>query len=305
MKKRSVLTLQNYPRVPNELLADWSLFPPLDPPLDEKLIENAINNAFNRCLKNKQGKTKKLIESPEELVEMCINHLKTRSDPIIGPSFVSQINVSELFEFDAVSHEMQRNRMTIGIFYQYLLLELMRHRWPVFDGYREGDIIADIKTPNFETGIRLYMSVKKSLDTVGGQDIGGVIRRLEDMAKEEKNLNSPYLCVICVATPANGRLRDYHDRHVKCNKYKQPYSLNCEYWGPGFVFPYITGKPAIYIYKQAIKQVSNYLPFMSLKFKQIGAELLREKLNQLKLLNSDETINDENFLNFIIGEHNV
>src|SRR5690606_26233304 len=132
----------------------------------------------------------------------CIEHLRTRSDPILSPMFVSQCNIEDIFELDAVSHEMQRHRMTIGIFYQYLLLELMRKKWYVFDSSREGDIVADIETPKFSQGIRLYMSVKKSKDTVGGQDIGGVIRRLESLAKEEKNLTRPYLCVLCVATPS-------------------------------------------------------------------------------------------------------
>ena len=31
------------------------------------------------------------------------------------------VHVDELFELDAVSHEMQRHRMSIGVFYQYLL----------------------------------------------------------------------------------------------------------------------------------------------------------------------------------------
>jgi len=296
-------TLQSYPRTSNgELLAVESLFPKLNPPMKEQVIEKAVATAFNRCRKDKQGKIKKLIESPEELVDLCIKHLKVRSDPIIGPFFVGQLKADELFELDAISHEMHRNRMTIGVFYQYLLLELMKERWPVFDGYREGDIIADVDTPGFTPGLRLYISVKKSADTVGGQDIGGVIRRLEEMAKTEKNLTRPYLCVVCVATPAKGKLKDYTDRCMKYNKEKHLYSLNCEYWGPGFIFPYISGREAIEIYKKAINQISHHLPFMSLKYRKLGSELLKERLNKLDLLNSDETINTDNFLKFITGK---
>lgn len=207
---------------------------------------------------------------------------------------------------DAVSHEMQRHRMTIGVFYQFLILELMRNRWPVFDGNHEGDIVADIDTPGFEEGLRLYISVKKSKDTVGGQDISGVIRRLESMAKEEKNLTRPYLCVVCVATPSGGKLKDYEsDRQLKFKQQKQPYSLNCEYWGPGFIFPYVTGRSAYEIYAKALARVADYIPFMTLKFRKECSILLKERLNSFGLLNKDETINMENFLEFSVGGKGV
>jgi hypothetical protein len=230
--------------------------------------------------------------------------LRTRSDPIISPYFVSLCDIDSLFELDAVSHEMQRHRMTIGVFYQYLLLELMRQRWPVFDGSREGDIIADIETPTFQHGLRLYISVKKSSDTVGGQDIPGVIRRLESIGKEEKNLTRPYLCVICIATPSAGKLLSYDDdRKVKCNKSGNPYSLNCEHWGPGFVFPYVTGHNAEKIYIEGVKRVSQYLPFLSLKYRKECSILLKKRLAKLGLLNNNDKISNEKFLQFCCSDH--
>jgi len=110
----------------------------------------------------KEQKRKKILEelTPKQLADRCIDHLRKRSDPIISSYFLSQCEIENIFELDAVSHEMQRHRMTIGTFYQYLLLELMRNRWPVFDGTREGDIVADIDTPGYSPGLRLYMSVK-------------------------------------------------------------------------------------------------------------------------------------------------
>jgi hypothetical protein len=292
-------TLQSYPRISGEYLAAPSLFPKPKQVMLDIQIEAAIDHAFERCLKNKKGTRKIVANTPEKLVDICIKHLKERSDPIIGSYFVSQCKAEELFEYDAVSHEMQRHRMTIGIFYQYLLLELMKARWIVFDGYNEGDIVADIETPGFEPGLRLYMSVKKSKDTVGGQDIAGVIRRLENLAKEERNLTRPYLCVLCVATPSKAKIQAYEkDRMIKTSKDGRAYSANCEYWGPGFVFPYITGKHALEIYMLAIKRVSDYLPFMSLEFKQECSLLLAQKLADLKLLNDDGTLDSYKFLEF-------
>ncbi|MBM3404464.1 MAG: hypothetical protein FJY10_06195 [Bacteroidetes bacterium] len=237
--------LQPYPREKDSLLSADYLFPRKDEKFTPERLAVSIQQAFNRCLKNKQGKFMAYSKSPEELVKLTIKHLKERSDPILNPYFLSLIKPEEIFILDAISYEMQRHRMTIGVFYQYLILELMRQTWQVFDGSREGDVVADVETPGFEAGIRLYMSIKKSSDTVGGQDIGGVIRRLENEAKNEKNLTRPYLCVLGIATPAKGKLRNFSDRKIKMNKQGQPYSLNCEVWGPGFLFPYITGLEAI------------------------------------------------------------
>jgi hypothetical protein len=294
--------LQPYPREKDILLAKHSLFPPFKPPMTESVIQSAIDAAFRRCVKTKTGKDREVPENPEELVELCIEHLRGRSDPILSPYFVSQCDSDSLFELDAVSHEMQRHRMTIGVFYQYLLLELMRQRWDVFDASREGDIVADIETPGLSSGLRLYMSVKKSKDTVGGQDIPGVISRIESVAKQEKNLTRPYICVICFATPSDGILHGYDDRQIKCSNQGSPYSLNCEFWGPGFVFPYVTGRNAREIYLEGIKRVANHLPFLTLRYRKQCAILLKKRLLALNLLDSNGKISPVRFLEFSCAE---
>jgi len=298
MAKKSP-TLQEYTRESGSLLAKADLFPRLKTALKKEIIESAIDMSFQRCTLKKSGKVKEIANSPEQLVDLCIEHLRSRSDPIISPYFVSQCNIESLFELDAVSHEMQRHRMTIGTFYQYLLLELMRKRWQVFDGSREGDIVADIDTPNFASGLRLYISVKKSMDTVGGQDVGGIIQRLENIAKQEKNLTRPYLCVICVATPSNGKVQPFlSDRYVKCDHEKRPYSLNCEYWGPGFIFPFIAGREAMEIYLLGIQRVSEYLPFWTLQYRKECNDLLKKRFQEMNLLDEDGKISSIKFLEF-------
>ncbi len=299
-KSSQKLQLQPYPREGTSLLASNSLFPVKGTSLSQIIIEKAIDNAFERCLKNKKGDTIVKKESPESLVKSTLKHLKERSDPILSPYFLSQLEVEDIFELDAVSYEMQRHRMTIGIFYQYLILELMRNSWPVFDASREGDIVADIETPGYSPGLRIYMSVKKSKDTVGGQDVGGVIRRLESEAKAEKNLNRPYLCVIGIATPSKGKLRGYDDRTIRATNTGGTYSLNCEFWGPGFIFPYITGKNPLEIYTKSINRVSDYLPFMTISFKKECSVLLKQELNKLGLITLQNRIDITKFLNFII-----
>jgi len=127
-KRKQGPRLQQYPRVEGLLLAMSELFPPLSPPMSMSTIEQCVDRAFQRYGLKKSGKKRAIADSPEALVELCIDHLRTRSDPVISPYFISLCEVDILFELDAVSHEMQRHRMSIGVFYQYLLLELMRQR---------------------------------------------------------------------------------------------------------------------------------------------------------------------------------
>lgn len=285
MATKKYASLQNYPRRP-DYLADDSLFPMPKKPVTIRQLEESIKSAFERCLKDKSGEATKLPQSPQELVNLCIKHLRERSDPVLSPSFLSQCGVEEIFELDAIAHEMQRQRMRIGVFYQYLVIELMRHRFPsVYDGKREGDVEADIDTPGFSKGLRLFMSVKKSSDTVGGQDVAGMIKRIEDMAIEDKNLTRPYLGVVCVATPVRGRIHPFDQaRAIKRNKAGQPYSPNCEVWYPGFIFPFISGLHPNEIYKTALAKVGKYLPYHALSQRETCAVLLSAELTNLGLV---------------------
>src|SRR3989339_1212462 len=104
MAKKYGPTLQQYPRIERTLLAADELFPPLQPPMVEGIIVDCVDKAFQRCNLKKSGKNREIANSPKALVELCIRHLRTRSDPIISPYFVSLCDVDDLFELDAVSH---------------------------------------------------------------------------------------------------------------------------------------------------------------------------------------------------------
>jgi hypothetical protein len=297
-------SIQPYPR-DEDGRADSKLFPRLHEPFEDSKIIKAIDLSFSFCLKNKKGDEKKLFDSPEKLVNMCIKHLKERSDPILSSYFIGQLKAEQIFELDAVSHEMQRHRMSIGLFYQLLLLELLKLRWPSVGAYDESDLVAEIDTPGFDKGLRLYMSIKKSADTVGGQDIPGAMAKLEALPKNDKQLNRPYLCVFGIATPSRGRVLSYFDdRKIKKNKYGQPYSVNCEHWGPGFLYPFITGREPIEIYRLAYSRVADYLPFRTLEHREKCSELLGKKLSELGLVEQDGTINPDKFLCFVARNSN-
>jgi len=139
--------LQPYPRRQGSYVADDKLFPRPEPVADAKL-QAAIKAAFQRTLRKKTGAITSPRLSPVELVKMCLAHLQERSDPILNPSFLSQCKLEEVFEMDAIAHEMQRHRMKIGNFYQCLVIELMKSRFTqVYDGKKEGDVEAEIETP--------------------------------------------------------------------------------------------------------------------------------------------------------------
>ena len=280
--------IQNYPRR-DDYLAKDELFPRPKKPISAGELSEAITRAFKRCLKDKKGNTVELSKTPDELVSLCLQHLKERSDPILNPYFLSRCELEEIFELDAVAHEMQRHRMRIGVFYQFLLIELMRLRFSnVADGKREGDAEAEVDTPTFAKGLRLFISVKKSSDTVGGQDVGGMIKRLEGMALEDKNLTRPYLCVVCFATPQRGIITSYEDgRSVRRNRDGYPYSPNCEVWSPGFVFPYVCGLEAEDVYRAALQTVGEFLPFHSLSQRQKCGKMLATELKKLELVNTE------------------
>ena len=39
---------------------------------------------------------------------------------------MSKCKIEEVFELDTISHELQRQRMKIGVFNQFLIIELMK-----------------------------------------------------------------------------------------------------------------------------------------------------------------------------------
>ena len=289
MTKIKGTSLQPYPRrQPDGYLADDSLFP-RPAPLATMQLDDSIKKAFERSLKNNRGETVRLKQTPKELVAICLKHLKERSDPILAPAFLAQCPIEEIFEMDAIAHEMQRHRMKMGDFYQYLVLELIKHRYPsASDGTEEGDVKVDIETPEFDKGLRLHLSVKKSKDTVGGQDVKGMIERLESVARKDQGRDRPYLCVACVATPPGGKLRAYEEsREIRRNKEKQLYSANFEVWLPGFIFPFISGLEPNEVYKAALAEIGKFLPFYALSQRKECSELLVKELNKLSLIDEN------------------
>jgi len=71
---------------------------------------------------------------------------------------------------------------------------------------------------------------------------------------------------------------------MKRNRDGHPYSANCEVWSPGFVFPFIAGLEAEAVYRAALQQVGEFLPFHTLENRKKCGAMLAEKLHDLKLI---------------------
>lgn len=281
------------------------MFPKLNPPLSDGQITKAIEKAFERATKNKEGDVIEQPDSAKALVELCLKHLRDRTDPILTTSFYANVKAEEVFEMDAIPHEMQRHRMKLGSFYQFLLEELITIASDQVDspfmvnatgGPREGDVIAYMEPDSFKKGLKLYISVKKSGDTIGGQDKAGAVRRLEQVAKEDQSRTSPYLCVFAIMTP-KGKVAKYKaDRKMLRDNKKRLVSNFSEDWGPGFVYPFVTGRSAYDIYNEAGKVVEDYFPFYSVRFKEEASDLLKRELIKRGIANkAGEVITDQLF----------
>ena len=127
-----------------------------------------------------------------------------------------------------------------------------------------------------------------------------MINRLEAVAKSEKNLTRPYLCVFGYATPPGGKIKSYElSRSVKNNNEGRPYSPNCESWQPGFLFPFITGRPPEDIYRISMRKIGEYLPFYAYEKRRECSAILKERFIKLGLVGSDGKLDRTKFMEFL------
>lgn len=275
--------------------------------MPEPQIITAAQIAFRECGLTRTGQEREIPSTPEELAQAALYHLKERTDPVDGVAFFSSIPVEEVFQFDAIFHEMHRHKMQMGDYYHKLILELMKASRQLThsnienatDGPREGDVIADLKTPGFATGIRIYGSVKKSGDTVGGQDFADAVRRLERVARDDQGRRKPYLCAFMIGNPIKGVIRRYTEsRYIRGDRQRRPYSENGEVWEPGFIFSYITGRAAREVFRLSLEQVERFLPYHTLRHRNAASRLLADDLRRLGLVGNNGRLDKNAFLAF-------
>ncbi len=279
--------------------------------MSEPQIISSARSDFRNATLTRSGDERDVSSTPEELAKAALKHLKERTDPIDGVAFFSSIRVEDVFQFDAIFHEMHRHKMQMGDFYHQFILELMNASRTLAHSFvqnanpgpREGDIIADLKTPGFPRGLCVYGSVKKSADTVGGQDFGDAVKRLEKVAHEDQGRKRPHLCAFMIGNPIRGVLRSYQDsRYIRSNRQGHPYSENGEVWEPGFIFPYLTGRSALDVFRISLGEVERFLPYYTLQHKEAASRLLVSELRRLGLVNSQGRLDRNAFLQYVSEE---
>jgi hypothetical protein len=100
---------------------------------------------------------------------------------------------------------LQKERMNSGWRYQRIAFrcaERSQRFHAVSDiGAVEADFNVIVDTMNYPAApvVNIYISVKNRINTLGGQDWPKAISALEEVAKNDKNRQGPYLCVFGIA----------------------------------------------------------------------------------------------------------
>jgi hypothetical protein len=137
---------------------------------------------------------------------------------------------------------LQKERMNSGWRYQRIAFrcaERSQRFHAVSDiGAVEADFNVVVDTMNYpaEPVVNIYISVKNRINTLGGQDWPKAISALEEVAKNDRNRQGPYLCVFGIAM-------DRGERIVKrAAKTHIPYSSNTEVWLADFFWPFFSNQ---------------------------------------------------------------
>jgi hypothetical protein len=139
----------------------------------------------------------------------------------------------------SITGRCKKERMNSGWRYQriaYRCAETSQRFHAVSDiGAVEADFNVVVDTVNYPGApvVNVYISVKNRVNTLGGQDWPKAISALEEVAKNDKNRQGPYLCVFGIAMDRGTRTIK------KAAKTRIPYSSNTEVWLADFFWPFV------------------------------------------------------------------
>jgi len=259
---------QNYPRIENEndafhgYLDDTKLQPHGYKLSDKSLkqivleaIKTANKKASRRILNISQTASESEVRKEyEKQGKMLFDYfMKYCEDPASTAFQCFGRHFKEVASEQFRNRTLQKERMNSGWRYQFIAkkaAEKSRRFATVSDiGTAEADFNATINIIGKGKQLNIYVSVKNRTNTMGGQDWPKAIRAMEDMAKDDKNRNGPYICVFGIAMERG-------QRHIKTRqKTKQPYSVNTEMWLSDFFWPFFSTRS----YKEIISAVLNVL----------------------------------------------
>ena len=255
--------------------------------IKNKISQNEFLNLINISIDKARNKVdEKIINIPEGISKLeekkiydkaakdLINYIK-KTDPANAVSQLLNKNLVDVAQEFQVKKDAKTYEMFSGWRNQFLLFECAKKigRFEtVGDVDTSFDIVATIKSLSGEV-ITLYISLKNRKDTMSGSSVRGVLSKLEDNAKNDKNRDGLYCIIIGCA--------------IDTTRYRSgsSYSQNLEFWPAKLLWEFFSGFTFPHV-MNSISQQQN-----SRKQNKLADEL---KLSLIKECKKLELINEQN-----------
>lgn len=260
---------QNYPRIQNEKdsfcgFLDDSKLQPHVYKMAEKELHDIIISAI--IYANKKS-SRAILHIPDKATEADVGKIYVKEgkelfkyfqkycgDPASTAYSCYGKHYTIIAQEQFRNRTLQKERMNSGWRYQFIAKDGANHSKRFISvsdiGTNEADFNATIKVHKYDSKVlNIYVSVKNRVNTMGGQDWPKAIRALEEVAKTDKNRNTPYICIFGIAMDKGTRI-------IKNNqKTGSPYSSNTEIWQSDYFWPFFTN----HTYEEIAKAVLNVL----------------------------------------------
>lgn len=267
---------QPYPRISDQKSKELGL---LDvnqfKPLEKKITEDTMNSLIESAIKSAEIKTnKKALEITDnmsaaekssiykEAAKSLFKYFK-RPDPAGIANYLHGKNYVEVANEFIKKRKTHLESMNAGWRYQYLFVECAHasERFKSVSDLSTADSDVNIiaKTTKDEN-INLYISIKNRKDTISGGSGKGVLKKLEDLALQDKNRIGAYCCIIALGI------------QTMKHRGRTTHSANIEYWPANFFWPFISG----YTYEEIMNMVTARLSTIKKIDLKVPVEIIEE-----------------------------
>lgn len=238
--------LQQYPRLPNDLLDDSKLVPHIGK-IPVKVLKDIISAAIETASKKS---SRAIVDLPEDATQEETIKAYTKEGKKLFSYFVTYCGdaastalncagrmCTEVAQEQFKVRSLQKQRMNSAWRYQYIAKDAASAS-KRFDnvsdiGLAEADFNVVVSYQKKKAKLTIYVSVKNRSNTMGGQDWPKAIAALETVASTDKNRVGHYICVFGLSVERGGRL-------IRRDKKHAPFSWNTELWRADFFWPFFS-----------------------------------------------------------------
>ena len=260
---------QGYPRIEDEQARFYGF-------LDESLLsqhirkipEGELRRIILDSIRFASGKSsRQVLNAPEDATEKQRNDFYKKEggelfdyfrvyfdDPASAAYQYLGKHYSDVASEQFRNRVLQKQRMNSGWRYQYIAEETARQTGRFHSvsgiGTAEADFNAQVnQSDSSRRPVNIYVSVKNRSNTLGGQDWPKAIQALEQVARDDKNREGPYICVFGIAMEKGQR------RIKRIGRTKNPRSFNTEVWLSDYFWPFF----ANFSYEEIVSAVLHTL----------------------------------------------